>query len=104
MLPGPADPAARDAFWRRFDSGAPPLLQIGLRACTWALYWGPIAWIGRFASFGGLDADGRDAVFARVAGHRWYAIRQLIVPLKLVAAFAVSADPTGRPRLLGVAT
>lgn len=100
MIPGPADAAARASFWDRFDAMAPPLLQIGLRASTWALYWGPIAWIGRMRSFAGLDADGQDAVFARVARHRWYAIRQLVVPLKLVAAFAVSADPIGRARLL----
>ncbi len=87
LLPGHVVSAA---FWDDFARNAPFVLRLGVRASVLVLWTAPIFVRGR--TFGGLDAPARERVLAYFAGHRVYAVRQLIVPLKLVVAFGALGD------------
>lgn len=106
MLPGDAatgmPPYAEldhAAFWATVERGAPPLLQLGLRAATWALTFSP-AWLrGTPRTFDALSADEQDALLQAAAAHEAYAVRQLIMMVKTLACLAYFEQPSVRERV-----
>lgn len=94
-LPGFSDAHARD-LEAELTRSAPLLVRFGLRIAVWVLWLAP-PWLGAgWRSFGRLDADGRDLVLQRAAGHRSYLLRQLVTTLKIMACFAWFRDPVCR--------
>lgn len=89
LLPGHA---VAPAFWDDFARTGPLVLRLGVQAAVLVLWLCPLVVLGRPRTFGGLDEAARADLLARVAGHRVHAVRQLIVPLKLVVAFGALGE------------
>lgn len=85
------------AFWLRFDAVAPAHLRLGLRAATWAFGLGPLL-LGR-RPLARLDGPERERVLQRMA--RWPGLGELLEVVKIVACFALFADPGVQDRVRG---
>ncbi|MBI5524984.1 MAG: hypothetical protein HY897_01475 [Deltaproteobacteria bacterium] len=92
MLPGDGDRPGFDdidlrEFWAIYDTHAPPLVRIGLRAATWFLTFLPLFVSGCRKPFFRLDADRRDRFLRAASSSRFYLVRQLMMTVKTFAAF-----------------
>lgn len=96
--PGPGVPGIGELdlteFWRRFEESAPPLLRIGLRGATWGLGLGAVFLLGRPVSFDALAPADRELLLERASESEVFAIRQMVMVLKVVASFAYFHDPS----------
>ena len=99
MLPSPGQgvPGLGDLdlteFWERFEERAPPVLRIGLRGATWGLGLGALVFLGRPARFDALSPADRELLLERAAGSSVFAIRQMVMVVKVVASLAYFHDP-----------
>lgn len=88
-LPG-LNAIALDTFWPRFQQAAPLLVRFGFRFSIIALSLLPLLTHGR--AFPRLNRDQQDAYLHSLITSRWYALRQLVTVVKLIACFAYFND------------
>ncbi len=74
---------------------------IGVRLAIWIVALAPIFVLRRLVTLHGLAPSDRELVLVALATSRFYAVRQLLLALKAVAALLYAGDPTVRARLLG---
>ena len=85
-----------DAFWRRYQKTAPPLLQLGFRGAVWGLTWGPAFVPGVWRPLHWLAPEERERVLTEANTSRFYFARQLVMMLKTVASLAYFHAPAAR--------
>jgi hypothetical protein len=73
---------------------------IGLRIAIWIVALAPLFVLGRVATIHGLSKPERARAVAKLVMSRIYAVRQLVVALKAVAAFLYAGDREVRTALL----
>ena len=79
------------AFWALYERAAPPLVRLGFRAAVWLLTLLPMVF-GHFRPFTSLGTAQRDAFLVSAAASSFYLVRQLVVTVKMFAAFAYFQD------------
>ena len=88
---------ARDAPMDRFVDDllahAPMHFCLGLRFCIWILTLSPLVAIGRFATFGSLDAAERLDVLRRFAASPTYVVREMPLLFKTIACLGFCGLP-----------
>ncbi|HEX7477673.1 MAG TPA: hypothetical protein VF331_07690 [Polyangiales bacterium] len=85
-LPGEVDYLQTYRRMRRLST---PLAAFGLRAAVWLLAWAPLWQRGRARTFSGLQLTERSQLLGQLLVHRNFAVRELALLLKLVAAMAL---------------
>lgn len=98
LLPG-LGALPTDDFWREVEHAAPLLLRIGLRGAVLAISLCPPIVVGRLATFDHLPRHEQERVVERLAGSRFFLVRQLPTTLKLMACFAYLRDGDVRDRV-----
>lgn len=84
--------------FRRMHAGATPLAALGLRFALWLVALAPIWALGRFVTFGSLGRAERTELLSRLLRHGSIVVRELVLLLKLTAAFALLGTPSVRER------
>jgi hypothetical protein len=69
---------------------------LGIRLAIWIVALAPIFVLGRLRTIHRLSKDDRQRVLTRLTAHPVYAVRQLVLGLKAVAALLYAADPRVR--------
>jgi hypothetical protein len=77
---------------------APFLAGLGLRLAIWLIALSPMWHLGRARLFASLPILDRAALLDRLLVHRFFAIRELSLLLKIQASMALFATPTVRAR------
>ncbi len=72
---------------------------IGLRLAIWIVALAPLFVLRRFRTLHGLTAEEREHVLVALAANPVYAVRQLVLALKAMAALLYAADPAVRARM-----
>jgi hypothetical protein len=72
----------------------------GLRIAIWIVALAPLFVLGRLATIHGLSKPDRERVLVGLTMSPVYAVRQLVVALKAMAALLYAGDPSVRARLL----
>jgi hypothetical protein len=83
---------------RRMRALSTPLAAFGLRAAVWLLAWAPLWLDGRLLTASRLQLSERCGLLRRLLVHRSFAVRELSLLLKLVAAMALLGAPAVRAR------
>jgi len=86
-------------FLRQAMRHLPYRSALGVRMAIWMVAWAPFFVLGRFATIAGLALLDREALLARLAASRWYAVRSLVLVLKTMGAFLYAADTRVRARM-----
>lgn len=93
-LAGDLLPSDLDAFWQAWAAAAPLHVRLGLRLGLWSVCLAALP--RRFRSLPRAD---QQALLARLVDHDRWLVRQLVLPLKLAAGFALAWHPDTRARL-----
>jgi hypothetical protein len=73
---------------------------IGIRLAIWIVAFAPLFVVGRFATIHGLSKGDREKVIGKLVTNPIYAIRQLVIALKAVAALLYAGDREVRTAML----
>jgi hypothetical protein len=73
---------------------------LGIRAAIWIVALAPIFVLRRARTLAGLASSDRELVMVALATNRVYAVRQLVLALKALAALLYAGSPTVRARLM----
>jgi len=84
-------------FWSTFARCAPADLRIVWRLSVWLLTWGSLLRAGR--PFYALPPPRREHLLQAWAQSPSYLVRQMVMLVKTIAAWALLADPATRQRL-----
>jgi hypothetical protein len=84
--------------FRRMHAGSTPLAAFGLRFALWMVALAPIWALGRFMTFSTLGRAERTELLSRLLRHGSLVVRELMLLLKLTAAFALLGTPSVRER------
>ena len=86
-----------NAFGRMMRE-ATPLAALGLRAALWMAALAPLWLWGKLTTISKLAVDRRTQLLRELLVHRWFAVRELSLLLKLCAAMALLGSPAVRLR------
>ena len=73
---------------------------IGIRAAIWIVALAPLIVLRRARTLAGLAPSDRELVMVALATNPVYAVRQLVLALKALAALLYAGSPTVRARLM----
>jgi hypothetical protein len=73
---------------------------IGIRAAIWIVALAPLVVLRRARTLAGLAPSDRELVLVALATNPVYAVRQLVLALKALAALLYAGSPTVRARLM----
>ena len=102
IFPGPDGIGAMDVDGYVDDTFRKIPLEpvIGLRLAIWIVALAPIFVLRRLRTLRGIAPSDREVVLLALTTNRVYAIRQLVMALKAMAALLYAGDPKVRARLL----
>ena len=97
LAPRPGEVDWRASFERMADSSNGQA-KVGMRAAVWLAGLAPMWLEGRPHTLIGLAPEERASLLERLLAHRSFAVRELVLLLKLQAAFALLGTATARAR------
>jgi hypothetical protein len=102
IFPGPDGVASMDVDGYMKDMLARIPLEpvLGVRLAIWIVALAPFFVLRRFRTLHGIAPSDRELVLVALATSRFYAVRQLVLALKALAAILYAGDPTVRARIL----
>ncbi len=81
------------SFLDDYFSSVPFWVSLGTRSLAWILYLGPILFIGRPRTLGGLHGEDRTAYLRAWEKSTTYMVRQLYTVLKMIASIGYGSNP-----------
>jgi hypothetical protein len=88
-------------FLREIMSQVPFEAAFGLRLAVWIVALAPLFLIGRFSTIARLGQADREVVVGRLVGSERYALRSLVMMLKMFGALLYAGDEVVRARMMG---
>ncbi len=82
----------------RFMSAASEKASLGLRVAVLMVMTAPLWMWGRLKTLGGLSAEERSRLLDEMLRHRFFAVRELCLLLKLVACMGIFRSSAARAR------
>ncbi|MAE71944.1 MAG: hypothetical protein CME06_15940 [Gemmatimonadetes bacterium] len=80
-------------FYAEQVASSPLPVAMVYRITMAIIYLMPLVVIGRFHTFGGLDKEDRERYLMKIYESRWYALRQTITLVKMIAGTAFLGFP-----------
>jgi hypothetical protein len=102
IFPGPDGVASMDIEGYVQDTLARIPLEpvLGIRAAIWIVALAPLFILRRFRTLHGIAPSDRELVLVALATSPYYAVRQLVLALKALAALLYAGSPIVRARIL----
>jgi hypothetical protein len=102
IFPGPHGARAFDVegYLAGVLAGGTLEVALGVRLAVWLVALSPLFVLGRLRTLRGLSVEDRAALLVRLAAHPTYAVRQLVLALKALAALLIFGDPESRARVV----
>jgi hypothetical protein len=97
LAPIPGEVDWLDSFARMADASNGQA-KLGMRAAIWLAGLSPVWLDGKAHSLLALSDEERVSILERLLAHRSFAVRELVLLLKLQAAFALLGTATARAR------
>jgi hypothetical protein len=89
-----------EAYLERTFQAIPLEPAVGIRIAIWIVALAPLFVLGRVVTIHGLSKPDREKVVARLVMSPIYAVRQLVIALKAVAALLYASDREVRTAML----
>ncbi|MDH5674239.1 MAG: hypothetical protein OEZ06_18945 [Myxococcales bacterium] len=96
LVSSPTDGVDYAASYARMLRRATGRAALGLRLALWLAALSPLWLLGKCATLAGLPQEERGELLARLVAHPSFAVRELMLLLKLCAAMALFAAPAVR--------